>query len=80
MEDIDKFVMHQASKYVIDFLGTRMDVVPRMPFVAATIGNLVSSSLPFAFQQVVEDTDNTVVIAGFGVGFSWGINVLERLR
>jgi 3-oxoacyl-[acyl-carrier-protein] synthase-3 len=76
VDDIDCFVLHQGSRYIVETLRKKLGVdAGRAPFVAADYGNTVSSSIPL---QLIELTGGTqcVVIAGFGVGLSWGSSVL----
>lgn len=80
MEDIDFFVFHQASKYLLDHLVKRMKI-PRelVVYHMEDIGNTVSSSIPIALSHVLkEDRTNTkkILISGFGVGLSWASTIL----
>ena len=49
ISDIDLFVMHQGSRYIVDTLARRMKVEGKVPFTAAMYGNTVSSSVPILF-------------------------------
>lgn len=77
-DQIDKFVVHQASRYMVEFLSNRMGLGSKMPFKSSEFGNTVASSIPLVFNDVVGKDDNLALTCGFGVGFSWGINILER--
>jgi 3-oxoacyl-[acyl-carrier-protein] synthase-3 len=55
-----------------------MNIDPaKMVFDAESYGNTVSSSIPIVLSKL-KDQDNTIVIAGFGVGLSWGSTVLYK--
>jgi 3-oxoacyl-[acyl-carrier-protein] synthase-3 len=51
----------------------------KAPFLAAEIGNTVSSSIPLMLEQYMETGEKTILISGFGVGLSWATSILERL-
>jgi len=80
-EDIDYFVIHQASSYVISSIAARSKVNDTSKFVnyMDLFGNTVSSSIPIALCQLtnnMKDVSNKILISGFGVGISWGTVVL----
>lgn len=75
-DDVDLFVLHQANKYMLDFLRQKMRVAPEKMFLnLELIGNTVSSTVPIALRDAMDEhriqQGNKVVIAGFGVGLSW---------
>ncbi|WP_394831341.1 ketoacyl-ACP synthase III [Pendulispora rubella] len=79
-DDVDCFLLHPGSKYIIDFLRQNLALPPsKVPFEIAHYGNTVSSSIPIMLQQRMSRTekDARLVLSGFGVGFSWGSNILE---
>jgi 3-oxoacyl-[acyl-carrier-protein] synthase-3 len=76
IEEIDKFVFHQANKYMLDFLKKKMHIPDeKMYYNLEHIGNTVSSTIPIALLDAWNTLDilpgNKVAIAGFGVGLSW---------
>jgi len=78
-DDIDLFVLHQGSKFIIDILRKRLELpAAKMPFAAADYGNAVSSSIPLILENV-DPNIKKVLISGFGVGLSWGSLILERI-
>lgn len=79
LDGIDRFVLHQGSKAIIDAVGKRLGIEDRAQFTAESFGNTVSSSVPIAFARDVKDEDRRVLISGFGVGLSWATTVLERV-
>lgn len=80
-DDIDLYVVHQGSKFIVDNLRTRLGVSEaRLPFAASTTGNTVSSSIPLVLSEALSHKHNYMVLSGFGVGLSWATTVLKRYR
>jgi 3-oxoacyl-[acyl-carrier-protein] synthase-3 len=78
-DEVDRFIVHQGSKYIVDDLRRQVGVTEdAMPFVAKLTGNLVSSSIPVALEELLKQDISTILIAGFGVGLSWSANLLTR--
>lgn len=80
-KDIDLFVFHQANKYMLDFLRKKIKIEPeRFYYSLAEYGNTVSNTIPIALENAVEQgvvcAGKQILIAGFGVGYSWGGTVL----
>lgn len=77
---IDKFILHQGSKYIIDTIRKRLGVEDdRVVFDMYEYGNTVSSSIPIILEQEIKNNMNRhIVVCGFGVGFSWATAVLKR--
>lgn len=74
-EDVDFYVFHQASKYMLDSLRKRLSIPEaKMPVLMEKVGNTVSSSIPIVLHDVLQDPSNRgkkALICGFGVGLSW---------
>jgi 3-oxoacyl-[acyl-carrier-protein] synthase-3 len=81
-DEVDRWIFHQGSKFIVDSLGQRMRIDPnKVPIRLAEFGNTVSSSIPMVLQNLVHDvTVRRVVISGFGVGLSWASGLLERAQ
>ena len=80
-EDIDAFLLHQASKYIITNMSKRLGVDPeKVPFGLPEVGNCVSSTIPLMLDRTLDQKHNTILISGFGVGLSWATNILKRVR
>lgn len=78
-EDIDIFLMHQGSKYIVDELRRKLGVSETaLPFGAGETGNLVSSSIPLLLEDAMAGPAKRILVAGFGVGLSWAANILTR--
>jgi len=80
LDDIDSFLLHQGSKYIVDTIAKRLGVTDRTAFHAGEYGNTVSSSLPILLADVVPDDAEIILISGFGVGLSLGCTVLRRMK
>lgn len=78
LDDIDCFLLHQGSKYIVDTIAKRLGVSDRAAFHAAGYGNTVSSSLPILLAENVPAAAQTILLSGFGVGLSLGCTVLRR--
>jgi 3-oxoacyl-[acyl-carrier-protein] synthase-3 len=80
LEDVDLFLMHQGSRYIVDELRRRLNIdADHMPFMAGETGNLVSSSIPTMLSDPLLESKSSVLIAGFGVGLSWAATHLSRV-
>ncbi|HVX26654.1 MAG TPA: ketoacyl-ACP synthase III [Parafilimonas sp.] len=78
IKDINKFIFHQGSKYIVDTLIKRTSIdASKVIFDIADYGNTVSSSIPIILEKILHNTnDKYILISGFGVGLSWSSNVL----
>ena len=80
-DDIDFFVFHQANQIILETIGRKLKV-PKNKLIIdiEKTGNTVSSTIPIALHNALLTReivgDSTVLIAGFGVGFSWGGTIL----
>lgn len=79
MEDVDLFVFHQANRYMINYLRKLMEIDKDKFYVfMETVGNTVSSTIPIALCEAQKEgrLHGVVVLAGFGVGLSYGSTVV----
>jgi 3-oxoacyl-[acyl-carrier-protein] synthase-3 len=81
-ESVDLYVLHQASKYMLDGLQRVMKVpAEKMVFAMRETGNTVSASIPLALLAAEREgrlkPGMRVVLVGFGVGLSWGACLVE---
>lgn len=83
MEEIDYVVLHQANRLVLTSLRDKLDV-PEEKFCidVEELGNTVSSTIPIALKRAMAREPEKlkrgakILIAGFGVGYSWGGTVI----
>lgn len=82
INDIDRFLFHQGSKYIIDFLIKRIGLPKgKTPYAIENYGNTVSSSIPIMLKDYLTDTSvNRILISGFGVGLSWASGILNKTK
>ena len=79
-DQIDLYLFHQGSKYIVDNLGRKLGLAPgRAPFEADGTGNTVSSTLPLMLERRIDQGPRRILMSGFGVGLSWATTVLERV-
>ena len=82
INDVDLFIYHQANRYMLNHLRKKLGIPENKFFISmAQTGNTVSSTIPIALyeaqnQNKLADIKN-VVLAGFGVGYSWAACNLE---
>jgi len=79
-DQVDLFLFHQGSRYIVDTLAKRLALQPhQVPCNLAEQGNTVSSSIPLLFERYFDDPAvRRVVMSGFGVGLSWASCLVER--
>jgi 3-oxoacyl-[acyl-carrier-protein] synthase-3 len=82
LEDIDLFVFHQANQYMLHHLRKKMKIPPEKFFMwLESCGNTVSSTIPIALKEAQVQgrlrPGQTVMLVGFGVGYSWGATLME---
>ena len=79
MDEIDLWVFHQANKYMINYIRKMLDIdSERFYIYMEHVGNTVSSTIPIALCAAKEEDrlHGNVLLAGFGVGLSWGAVML----
>lgn len=85
INDIDYVVLHQANKLVLRTLQEKLKI-PDDKFCidVEEIGNTVSSTIPIAIKRALTSPHKSsmlkigakVLVAGFGVGYSWGGTII----
>jgi 3-oxoacyl-[acyl-carrier-protein] synthase III len=81
VDDIDLFVFHQASKLVMESIIRRLSLPEEKVFMnLENVGNTVSASIPIALKDADDagklKSGDTVMLVGFGVGYSWGACIM----
>jgi 3-oxoacyl-[acyl-carrier-protein] synthase III len=82
LDQIDVFIFHQANKYMLEHLRKRIKIPAEKFLVSmAHCGNTVSSTLPIALNHAAAEGQlkdgATIMLVGFGVGYSWGATLLR---
>lgn len=81
-DDINYYVFHQANKFMLSTIR-KFCVLPKDKFYInlENVGNTVSSTVLIGLKDCIErqviKPNDTVMIAGFGVGLSWGGTILR---
>ena len=79
-DDVDLYVFHQANKYMINYLRKLMGIDKDKFYVfMEAVGNTVSSTIPIALCEAKKEglLHGSVVLAGFGVGLSYGATIIK---
>jgi 3-oxoacyl-[acyl-carrier-protein] synthase-3 len=81
-QEVDAFVMHQANKFMLDHLCKRLKLPPeKVPLSLEDFGNTSSASIPLTIthrlRQDLRIHKRKLVMAGFGIGLSWGAVATE---
>jgi 3-oxoacyl-[acyl-carrier-protein] synthase-3 len=81
-EDIHLYIFHQANQYMLEHLRKKIDIPQDKFFIfIKDCANTVSSTIPIALKEAFEsgkvNKGEKCLLAGFGVGYSWGGCVLQ---
>ncbi|MDO4569637.1 MAG: ketoacyl-ACP synthase III [Planctomycetia bacterium] len=76
-DDVNIFLMHQATKKMLQSLTSSLGIPPeKAPIRMEHIGNTVSSTIPILIRELREsgelNPEKKAMMLGFGVGLSWG--------
>ena len=79
---IDKFIFHQASKYILDNINRILSIKKEKIFENySKVGNTISASIPIALKDAnnkkILKKNNLIILAGYGVGLSWGSTLIK---
>ncbi|MBC7864737.1 MAG: ketoacyl-ACP synthase III [Bacteroidia bacterium] len=82
LADIDFVVFHQANTFLLEVLRKRLKIEKEKFFNdIENTGNTVASSIPIALKTAEErgqlKRGMKVLLAGFGLGYTWGATVIE---
>lgn len=77
IESIDKLVLHQANKMIVETIAKRLKVpMDKVPIGLRNYGNTTSASIPMAMitecKSELERDAKSIIACGFGTGLSWG--------
>ena len=76
-EQLDYAVFHQPNRFMLDYVQRKCKL-QQVPFYnnIEMVGNTVSCSIPLALAELLSRPEAAalrhVLLAGFGVGLSWG--------
>ena len=77
--DVDWFVFHQANSFMLNHLRKKLGIAQENFLMhMENCGNTVSSTLPIVLNEHMElfKSNQKVILAGFGVGYSWAGTML----
>ena len=82
VDDVDVFVAHQANARIIESAANRLGVPEdKVVMNVDTVANTSSASIPIALWQAEREgklrPGDTVAMATFGAGFTWGAGVMS---
>lgn len=80
-DDIDLFLLHQGSRYMLESTIKRAGIpLEKAPVKLDKTGNTVSSSIPLLLVNELENKHRTILMSGFGVGLSWATAVYRLVE
>jgi 3-oxoacyl-[acyl-carrier-protein] synthase-3 len=79
LEQVDRVVLHQGSRYIVDKLRERLRLpLEKVPLHISDLGNTVSSAIPLTLEATLKDGQpQRILISGFGVGLSYATGLLD---
>jgi 3-oxoacyl-[acyl-carrier-protein] synthase-3 len=83
IEEIQHLILHQANKYILDFLVKKIKCPPeKVVFSLQNYGNTSSASIPLTIAGKLKEEINSgsgkkILISGFGVGLSWASAIIS---
>jgi len=80
--DVDGFVFHQASPTFVQRLAAAYKLPPeKVALGASDVGNTCSATIPMVLEKCARanrfQPGQTLVLVGFGVGYSWAATLIE---
>lgn len=81
-DDVAHFIFHQANAYMLNHLRKKIKIEKeKFPIKMDFCGNTVSSTIQIVIAEMMKENsikkNEVAVIAGFGVGYSWGATALK---
>jgi 3-oxoacyl-[acyl-carrier-protein] synthase-3 len=81
-DNVDYFILHQANLLMNEAIRKKLALAPeKVPYSLKDFGNTSSASIPVTLvTQLAEKLKSeklSLLLAGFGVGLSWGTTVLD---
>jgi len=79
-KDIDKYILHQGSKYIVDTIRKRLKINEnKVPFDMLEYGNTVSSAVPMILEKELHKGQARMLMSAYGIGLSWSSTILEKI-
>ena len=84
LEDVDLFVFHQASRFMLERLRDKMALPAEKFWIdMEQCANTVSATIPIALETAAAQgrlaSSSRVMLVGFGVGYSWAATMVKWL-
>ncbi|MCC8167782.1 MAG: ketoacyl-ACP synthase III [Clostridiales bacterium] len=82
LDDVDMFLLHQANLRIIESVAKHLkQPMEKFPTDIEQCGNSSAASVPILLNQMVNEGrikhGDTIVMAGFGAGLTWGACVIK---
>lgn len=82
VDDYDCFAFHQANRFIHQMLSKKLKIdFDKMPLCLDRFGNTSAPSIPLVicdrYGDIKEDKEISCLLAGFGVGLSWGVSSIK---
>lgn len=80
LDNVDLTIFHQANSFILEHLRKKIGIPKEKFYIYINEhGNTVSSTIPIALQHAYENNkvNGNILLAGFGVGYSWGACMLQ---
>jgi 3-oxoacyl-[acyl-carrier-protein] synthase III len=82
LNDVDYYIFHQANKFILEYLREKLDIQKDKFYNNLLLtGNTVSTSIPIGLKECLLNnkikSGDKILLAGFGVGYSWGATIIE---
>ena len=82
ISDVKYFVLHQANRRIVEAAAKRLGAdIEKFPMNLEEYGNTSSASIPILLEEMNRKNmltrGDTIVLAGFGAGLSWGAVIFE---
>lgn len=81
LEEIDYVIFHQANKFMLEYLRDLIGIKEDRFYIdMMDTGNTVSATIPIALEKCLNEgvvgPGQRVLLAGFGVGYSYGATII----
>ncbi len=80
-DNIDLYILHQANIFINEQIRKKLKIAPEKFFhFVENCGNTVHATIPIALSEAIKagkaKKGDKILLAGFGVGLSWGATVI----